>query len=127
VAIEPVLETQAFDAGMEALALLPVRFPLAAVAFVQALEAAGLVDAALGGLNQIQGLVELLQLQAFELLQHRAPVAWAWRPRPCSHGPEGRSQQPPGQGLAQAPDQALVPSGPPRGLVLLPKPWGRHR
>jgi hypothetical protein len=100
VAIESVLQAQGFDAGMEALALLPVRFPLAAMAFVQALEAAGLVDAALGGLNQLQGLIELLQLQAFELLQHRAPLAWAWRPRRCSPGPEGRSQQPPGQGLA---------------------------
>jgi hypothetical protein len=60
VAIEPVLQAQGFDAGMEALALLPVRFPFTAMAFVQALEAAGLADAALGGAHQLQGLIELL-------------------------------------------------------------------
>jgi hypothetical protein len=49
MAIEPVLQAQGFDAGMEPVPLLPVRFPLAAMAFVQALEAAGLADAALGG------------------------------------------------------------------------------
>jgi hypothetical protein len=49
VAIKPVLQAQGFDAGMEPFPLLPVRFPLAAMAFVQALEAAGLADAALGG------------------------------------------------------------------------------
>ena len=85
MAIKPVLQAQGFDAGMEALALLPVRFPFTAMAFVQALEAAGLADAALGGAHQLQGLIELVQLQAFELLQHRAPVAsgriahgWDW-------------------------------------------------
>jgi hypothetical protein len=59
VAIKPVLKAQGFDAGMEALALLPVRFPFTAMAFVQALEAAGLADAALGGAHQLQGLLEL--------------------------------------------------------------------
>jgi hypothetical protein len=34
VTIKPVLQAQGFDAGMEALALLPVRFPFAAMAFV---------------------------------------------------------------------------------------------
>jgi hypothetical protein len=82
VAIEPVLQAQGLDAGMEAFALLPVRFPLAAMAVVQALEAAGLADAALGSANQLQGLIELLQLQAFELLQHRAPLPGARRPGP---------------------------------------------
>jgi hypothetical protein len=82
VTITPVLQAQGFDAGMEALALLPVRFPFAAMAVVQALEAAGLADAALGGAHQLQGLIKLVQLQAFELLQHRAPVAWARRPGP---------------------------------------------
>lgn len=53
VAIEPVLEAQGFDACMEAFALLPVSFPLAAMAFVQALEAGGLADAALGGAHQL--------------------------------------------------------------------------
>jgi len=67
---------------MEPFPLLPVGFPLAAMAFVQALEAAGLADAALGGAQQFQGLLELLQFQAFELLQHRAPLPWARRPGP---------------------------------------------
>jgi hypothetical protein len=54
------LEPQGLDAGMESLALLPVRFPFAAVAFVQALEAAGLANAALGAAYKLQGLIKLL-------------------------------------------------------------------
>ena len=93
MAIESVLEAQGFDAGMEAFALLPIRFPFASVAFVQALEAGGLEHAALGAAHQGHGLLELLQLQAFELLQDRSPFPRARWPRPGGRHRQDRERR----------------------------------
>jgi hypothetical protein len=93
MAIESVLEAQGFNAGMEAFALLPVRFPLASVAFVQALEAGGLDHAALGAAHQGHGLLKFLQLQALELLQDRSPFPRARGPRPGASHRQGRKRR----------------------------------